>query len=1020
MNTRYKDTVKGYNLGFNSPDIFNCKVILSIVIKNGRQTISRCLDSVFEQQGIDEFGILLLDDNSNDNWTEAIQEQIQHPALAVHQCNIGKISATRNMAIHLAKEIFPKYQWLGRLDADDCLDNPYSIVDTLRPVLDSPSEAKWILGGNSLCEDRRILERKNFPSDRLMTTEGLLEATLGMSQGIPEAELPSCNLWLHRDMNVTYPAVPSAEDHWLVAFLLAQHVDSGLLRPETLYARYTLGGQATVNAKRSRHYQASRELLNNSVRYWLNTPSDRTEEEVILGWGKEAVVYRRGDRIHKNFIIDEITPTHVSWLERHLKGPHFPRAEWESKGLSWIATYPFRRVRSLNSESANSKDVSLRQIRNFIHYCLNHNMVCLNIARCNCGLLDGALFVFDIGRDIQPFKITYFRDMCARLYLSLICGYSDEEVKKITKSLRNNDKDFRDTDTNFIISIPGFKSFYKAMVHSWIESHKFGKTIEPAQGNSLHYNDVTLLIKTCAMDAPLIEAQIEHILTQLCCTHKYAKVLLLIDSRTQGFLREHNLGNYEKVLETGKNLRKKRKIDKLLVAPIPEEPECVANLYCRWFGVKSEKTHTEAGVPVFSQLWAFEQIDTRYVLQLDVDVLIGRRNLEHDYLKDMLTAIQQQNIFCVGFNIPHAPDSQFRTYQAPQGGYKPEVRFGLLDLQRLRAQRPLPNSVSYGFLKMTWYQSVHQYQQDYGWNSLRGGNPDTYYIHPPNSAKEDRGFITKVMDLVEQNQLPHSQYEQWDIIENQSQWIYPPRNEDIIILIMGRNTGMKKISRCLDSLFRQTFCRWGALIVDDASSPENQQGLRELIKKLGSRFQDKITLVQRKDRWGKSHNEWNLLPQICRNPKSLIVNLDMDDCFAHEKVLDRIYQEYQKGYEIILGGMFRPEKPLRRYKVRFNEVYKPDGVMLDDGDVWDGGNVWIHLRSFRMSLFQQLERENFLFDGNWTTCEDFAIMVPMTAKSRKSIMIEEYLYFHERSTPDSASIRECKNREIAHITSRRT
>ena len=159
-----------------------------------------------------------------------------------------------------------------------------------------PSEAKWILAGNSLCENGCILERKNFPSNRLMTTEGLLEATFGMSQGRPEAELPSCNLWLHRDMNVTYPAVPSAEDHWLVAFLLAQRADSGLLRPETLYACYTLGGQATLNARKLRNYRASRELLNNSVRYWLNIPSDWNEKEVILGWGKEAVVYRRGDQ----------------------------------------------------------------------------------------------------------------------------------------------------------------------------------------------------------------------------------------------------------------------------------------------------------------------------------------------------------------------------------------------------------------------------------------------------------------------------------------------------------------------------------------------------------------------------------------------------------------------------------------------------------------------------------------------------------------------------------------------------
>ena len=465
MSTRYKNTVKGYSLGFNSHDVFNSRIILSIVIRNGHKTISRCLDSVFEQRGIDELAVLLLDDNSNDNWTVAVQEQLQHPALVVHRCNVGKISATRNMANHLAKEIFPKYQWLGRLDVDDCLDNPHSIAETLRPVLDRPSEAKWILAGNSLCEDGYILERRNFPCNRLMTAGGLLEATLGMSQGIPEAELPSCNLWLHRDMNVTYPAVPSAEDHWLVAFLLAQHADSGFLRPETLYACYTLGGQATLNARRSRHYRASRELLNNSVRYWLNNPSDWTEEEVILGWGQEAVVYRRGNRINKEFMT-EMTPAHVSWLERHLKGPHFPRAEWESRGLSWNATYPFQRVRPLNSEAANSKDVSPRLIRNFIHYCLKHNIVCLNIARRNCGLLDGELFVFDIGRDIQPFKITYFRDMCARLYLSLICGYSDEEVKKITKSLRDNDKQFK-------IKTPGFESFYKDVMRSWIENHKF-------------------------------------------------------------------------------------------------------------------------------------------------------------------------------------------------------------------------------------------------------------------------------------------------------------------------------------------------------------------------------------------------------------------------------------------------------------------------------------------------------------------------------------------------------------------
>ena len=136
----------------------------------------------------------------------------------------------------------------------------------------------------------------------------------------------------------------------------------------------------------------------------------------------------------------------------------------------------------------------------------------------------------------------------------------------------------------------------------------------------------------------------------------------------------------------------------------------------------------------------------------------------------------------------------------------------------------------------------------------------------------------------------------------------------------------------------------------------------------------------------------------------------MDDCFTHEKVLDRIHQEYQKGYEIILGGMFRPDKPLRRYKVRFDDLYKPDG-----------GNVWVHLRSFRMSLFQQLEQKYFMFNGDWIERgDDFAMMVPMTERSRKRIMIKEYLYFHERSTPHSSPIRKNSDEIKAQITRRRT
>ena len=73
-----------------------------------------------------------------------------------------------------------------------------------------------------------------------------------------------------------------------------------------------------------------------------------------------------------------------------------------------------------------------------------------------------------------------------------------------------------------------------------------------------------------------------------------------------------------------------------------------------------------------------------------------------------------------------------------------------------------------------------------------------------------------------------------------------------------------------------------------------------------------------------------------------------------------------------------------------------------------------------MSLFRQLEQEDLMIGENWIEyCDDFATMVPMTERSKKRIMIEEYLYFHERSTPDSYRIRKKKKEETTHITKRK-
>jgi len=984
----FRSNLSGYRLHFSVENVFNAKIVVCIAMKNAEQSIRKCLLSILEQQKVDEIAIFLLDDSSDDNWIKKIDDLLTHPKLVIYQCDEGKVTRIRNLQLKLAKEIFPHCQWIGRLDADDQLAHSYSIFETLEPVLNQETKVKWILAGNALKQNGKLLERINFPSDSLLTRECLLETTYEMSKGIPEAELPSCNLWLHKEMNVTYPPVPSGEDHWLVAFLLSHYSNVGLLRNRTIYACYTLGGIATTDARQSDNFLYSRKLLHDSVSHWLKIPNINAKE-IVLGWGKEAIVYRRGDYIFKAFNEGVLVRKQINWLKETLRSPYFPNPTWKKKNNTWIAKYLFQEIKPLET-------LSRYVVRRFIQYCLNFRVVCLDFADYNCGNADGELFYFDIGRDIQPFKITYFRDMCARIYVLFVLKWTSSKLKKNTKRFRDNEEELK--------RIPGFEKFYKEELTSWNNNQQKNKLLPFLILQRKHFDKVTLLIKSCAMDAPAFEIQINHILKQLCETHSYYEIVLLIDSRKQNFLREYNTGDYESILRIAKKLLSERKVDRILVSPVPQEDQLVEDIYQRWFGVKSNHTHTFKGVPLFSQLWAFEQVRTRYVLQLDVDVLICRRNWKHNYLQDMLTAIQEESVFCVGFNIPHPPDSKFNDYHAPHGGFTPEVRFGVLDLERLKINRPFPNTVHEGFLEKTWYRSVEQFQKQNGWKSLRGGNPDSYYIHPPNTCKKDVHFQLRLMDLVEQDQLPTMQYGQWDIVGSLSDWKYPIRNEELIVLIMGRNTGKSKLERCLNSLFTQRFTGWGAIIVDDASPQNAQKHLMNLI----SAYKEQVTLVNRKIRHGKARNEWELLNEICKNSESQIIILDMDDCFIHDRVLGRIFNEYKKGYEIILGGMFRPEKPLKRYAIRFDDVDKPDG-----------GNIWIHLRSFRFRLFSILQKEELQIEKKWVKyCDDFAMMIPMVSKSKKRIMIEEYLYLHERSTPDTKQIRKLKDQEIDFLTRR--
>ena len=153
-----------------------------------------------------------------------------------------------------------------------------------------------------------------------------------------------------------------------------------------------------------------------------------------------------------------------------------------------------------------------------------------------------------------------------------------------------------------------------------------------------------------------------------------------------------------------------------------------------------------------SSLYAFEITNGMYTLQADADVIICRRDWNHDYLSDMINAVESaENVVSVGFNIAHKTD-EFRPYSAPMlGEYVPEVRICLFRKERFLSLRPFPNELLNGKLKLTWYRSLQNLQKKNGLISLRGGDGRTFYIHPQNQVKKDLHFLFGVMEKVERN-----------------------------------------------------------------------------------------------------------------------------------------------------------------------------------------------------------------------------------------------------------------------------
>lgn len=490
---------------------------------------------------------------------------------------------------------------------------------------------------------------------------------------------------------------------------------------------------------------------------------------------------------------------------------------------------------------------------------------------------------------------------------------------------------------------------------------------------------VSLLIRAGAMEWQTIDFQVRHIVHQLQGPQSFVEKVVVTDNYDGPFSRQYTEANTEQLREKLDALVREGIIDRVIVAPT--DPAVIEATYRKWFGIGSRPPRCENGQPTFMALYGIEECRGDYILQLDSDCLICRLDRDHDYLGDMIDVFERDpDALTVSFNIAHEDD---RPYTSHTSGakWRAEVRCSLVDRRRLAQALPLPNETNRdGVLRLPWHRAMDLRMQNGRWQSYRGGDRRTFFIHVPNERKAGANEWYTIMHAVERGRIPPAQYDRVDLTGTLRDWT-GSIGQEFVFIVRGRNVPIPKLRRCVDSLARQRSRNYGVVFVDAGSSNGMAEYIREIILREWNGnvayFGNCIPLTP-------LENHDIAIRKICSNPESVIITLDADDALIGEDIIERLDAIYRSGADLSVGSMLRTDKCVQ-YPVTFSHLRHARG-----------GNVWQHLRSFKKYLYDALPGNYLKIDGEWIPfAEDWAFMLPMVEMARKPVHITEPLYFYE-------------------------
>lgn len=195
----------------------------------------------------------------------------------------------------------------------------------------------------------------------------------------------------------------------------------------------------------------------------------------------------------------------------------------------------------------------------------------------------------------------------------------------------------------------------------------------------------------------------------------------------------------------------------------------------------------------------------------------------------------------------------------------------------------------------------------------------------------------------------------------------------------------------LDSVLNQNYQNYRVIYIDDASTDGMGSLVKEYLK--NHKLSHQVTFIRNSTRKGALANKYK--GAWLADPKEIIVDLDGDDWLAHDNVLAHLNMIYADPNVWVTYGQFS---------------YYPCGSpgwadrvpihIIEHNQFRDYPWVTTALRTFYAGLFQKINKEDLLLDGNFfPMASDLAFMFPICEMAGfHSRFIPETLYVYNVTT----------------------